>query len=186
MTYNEFRINTLKANTKKSFKVSNSYGARDAYRWGIKNKLFEISETDFRKIINTLNKALQDQLLQGKDIILPERLGRIEIRKYKTYVGLEGNKIKTNMSIDWQSTLKLWYEDEESCKNKVLIRCETPEKFKIIYNKSKAKYNNKTFYEFVPTRYLKTKLKELIINEGFDALLLWDKNGLYKHKCDSR
>lgn len=30
MTYNEFRINTLKANTKKFFKVSNSYGARDA------------------------------------------------------------------------------------------------------------------------------------------------------------
>ena len=185
MTYNDFRINTLKANTKKTFKIRNSYGARDAYRWSVKYKKIKISESDFREIINTLNKTLQDQLLQGKDIILPNRLGRIEIRKYKTYVGLEGGKLKTNLSVDWKNTLKLWHEDEESYHNKSLVRHETPEKFKILYNKSKAKYCNKVFYSFSPTRDLKLKLKEIINNKGFDALLLWDKNGLYKHKCNS-
>ena len=182
MTYEEFRIGTLKANQKKHhFKINNSYGTKDAYRWARKNKLIrrELSETNFRKIINGLNQSLQDQLLSGKDIKFPEQLGRIEIRKYDTFVNLEGGKIRTNLSIDWDKTLRLWYEDEEAYNNKSLVRCETQEKFKIIYNKKKAKYNNKVFYEFTPTRQIKLKLKELINNQGFDALLLRDKYGIY-------
>ena len=188
MTYEEFRISTLKANQKKHhFRVNNSLGIKDAYRWCIKHRQIDksISEKDFRIIINALNQSLQDQLLQGKDINLPERMGRIEIRKYQTYVGLEGGKIKTNLSVDWDKTLRLWFEDKEAYDNRTLIRCETKEKFKFIYNKSKAKYNNKVFYEFTSTRSLRLKLKELINNQGFDALLLVDKNGLHKCKCDS-
>lgn len=188
MTYKEFRISTLKANQKKHhFRVNNSLGIKDAYRWCIKHRQIDksISEKNFRIIINALNKSLQDQLLQGRDINLPERMGRIEIRKYQTYVGLEGDKIKTNLSVDWDKTLRLWFEDKEAYDNRTLIRCETKEKFKFIYNKSKAKYNNKVFYEFTPTRSLRLKLKELINNQGFDALLLADKNGLHKCKCDS-
>ena len=188
MTYEEFRIATLKANTKKHhFRVNNSYGTKDSYRWCIKNKLINksVSEKDFRKIINALNKSLQDQLLQGKDATFPLLMGRIEIRKYNTFVGLEGNKIKTNLSVDWKKTLKLWYEDKESFINKTLVRCETKEKFKFIYNKCKAKYNNKAFYEFTVTRSIKSKLKEIINNQGFDALLFSDKNGLHKYKCNS-
>lgn len=189
MTYEEFRINTLKATQKKHhFKVNNSFGIKDAYRWCIKHKQFDksISEKNFRIIINALNQHLQDQLLQGKDIHLPERMGRIEIRKYPAYVGLEGGKIRTNLSIDWDKTLRLWFEDKEAYDSRTLIRCETKEKFKFIYNKNKAKYNNKIFYEFTPTRNLKLKLKELINNQGFDALLLVDKNGLHKYKRNSR
>lgn len=188
MTYEEFRVGTLKANQKKHhFKVNNSYGIKDAYRWCIKHKQIDksISEKDFRVIINSLNQSLQDQLLQGRDINLPERMGRIEVRKYPTYVGLEDGKIKTNLSVDWDKTLRLWFEDKEAYENKTLIRCETKEKFKIIYNKRKAMYNNKVFYEFTPTRDLRLKLKERINNQGFDALLLADRNGLHRHKCDS-
>ena len=189
MTYEEFRISTLKANQKKHhFKIHNSYGIKDAYRWCIKNKLFDktISEKDFRVIINTLNLSLQDQLLQGKDIKLPEFMGRIEVRKYKTYVDFEEGKLVTNLKIDWDKTLRLWFEDKEAYNNKTLIRCETKEKFKIIYNKRKAKYNNKIFYEFTPTRDLKLKLKEKINNNSFDALLLRDRNGLHRYKRYSR
>jgi hypothetical protein len=188
MTYEEFRIGVLKANQKKHhFKVHNSYGTKDAYRWAMKHKQIrrDLSETNFRVIINALNQSLQDQLLQGKDIKLPESMGRIEIRKYTTFVGLEEGKIKTNLAIDWDKTLKLWYEDKDAYINKTLIRCETNEKFRIVYNKHKAKYNNKIFYDFTPTRDIKLKLKELINNQGFDALLLYSKNGLCRCKCHS-
>ena len=190
MTYEEFRIGTLKANQKKHhFKVHNSYGAKDAWRWMKKHKFLdigqEITEKQLRKIICGLNQTLQDQLLQGKDANLPELMGRIEIRKYHTFVGLEGNRIRTNLSVDWDKTLRLWFEDKEAYENKTLVRCETKEKFKFYYNKGKAKYKNKTFYEFTPTRDIKLKLKEIIDNQGFDALLFIDKNGLHKHKCDS-
>lgn len=188
MNYEEFRINTLRANTKKHhFKVNNSYGTKDAYRWCIKNRLIDksLSETDFRKIINALNQLLQDQLMQGRDANLPELMGRIEIRKYGTFVGLEGDKIRTNLAVDWKRTLRLWFEDEESYNNKTLVRCETKEKFKFYYNRRLAKYKNKSFYEFTPTRSVKLRLKELINNQGFDALLFTDENGLHKYKCNS-
>lgn len=188
MTYEEFRIGVLKANQKKHhFKVNNSYGAKDAYRWCIKHKMIDksISEKTFRIIINAFNQSLQDQLLKGGDINLPERMGRIEVRKYDTHINLKDGKIITNLAIDWDKTLRLWYEDEEAYNNRTLVRCETAEKFKFIYNKGKAWYNNKTFYEFTPTRDFKRKLKDKITNQGFDALLLNNRHGLHKCKCNS-
>lgn len=185
MTYEEFRIGILKANQKKHhFKIHNSYGTKDAYRWSLKHKCIErnLSEKDFRKIINTINQSLQDQLLQGKDIVFPELMGKLEIRKCPTFVSLEGNGIKTNMTVDWDKTLRLWYEDREAYDNKTIIRCETKEKFKFHYNKQRAKYNNKIFFEFTPTRDMKLKLKKIIENQGFDALLFTDDYGLYKCK----
>lgn len=189
MTYEEFRIGVLKANQKKHhFKVRNSYGTKDAYRWAMKHKMIDksLSEKDFRKIINALNQSLQDQLLQGRDIRLPAVMGRIGIRKLPVFIGLEEGKIRTNLPVDWDKTLRLWYEDEESYMNKTLVRCDEKEKFKFHYDKSSALYNNKLFFEFTPTRNIKLKLKNIIDNQGFDALLLKDRNGLHKCKRDSR
>ena len=183
MSYEEFRIGVLKANQKKHhFKVNNSYGTKDAYRWAIKNRLIDrnISEKDYRKIINRLNQSLQDQLLSGKDMKLPCALGRIEVRKYETFVSLEGGKMRSNLAIDWDKTLRLWYEDKDAYDNRTLVRCEAKEKFVFMYCKSRANYKNKTFYEFTPTRDIKKKLKDIINNKGFDALLLYSKDGLHK------
>jgi hypothetical protein len=183
MTYEEFRIGVLKANQKKHhFKVNNSYGTKDAYRWSIKNKLIDkaMTEKDFRKIINVLNQSLQDRLMKGLDAKFPEGMGGIGVRKFNAFVSLEGDKIKTNMAVDWASTLKLWYEDKEAFCNKTLVRCDTKEKFKFVYAMKKANYKNKIYYEFTPTRSLKLKLKEIINKQGFDALSLNYKDGLPK------
>ena len=169
-------------------KIHNSYGTKDAYRWCIKNKYISrsLSEKDFRIIVNTINQYFQDRLLQGYDIKLPEMMGVIEIRKYKTHIGFEDGKLMTNMAVDWDKTLKLWYEDKESYDNRKLVRCDTKERFKIFYNKTKAKYNNKVFYRFSFTRDIRIKLKNIINNQGFDALLTYSKDGLYRCKCNSR
>ena len=125
MTYDKFRVDILKANTKKHhFKINNSYGTKDAYRWCVKNKLIPktLSEKDFRIIINAINQHLQDQLLLGKEAKFPQNMGSVEVRKFKTYVGLEEDKIRTNLAIDWDKTLKLWYEDDEALQSKTLVR----------------------------------------------------------------
>jgi hypothetical protein len=189
MTYDEFRISVLKASQKKHhFKITNSYWTKDAYRWCITNKLIDksISEKNFREIINTLNQSLQDRLLKGFEVRLPERMGSIEVRKYKTNIRFENGRLVTNLSVDWDKTLRLWYEDEEAYAKKTLIRCETKERFVFVYSKRKAKYKNKVFYEFTPTRSMRLKLKEKINKQGFEALLLYDKNGLYKYTRHSR
>ena len=52
---------------------------------------------------------------------------------------------------------------------KILIRQEVKEIFKILYNRSKANYNNKSYYEFTPNRYLKLGLKDNINLNKLDA-----------------
>ena len=182
MSYDNFRKTVLKAEGKHNFEVTNSNGTKEAWRWIKKNKWLNIgqpiTERQFGLIVKAINSTLQDQLLQGKDVTFPYRMGRLEIRKYKTIIQIREGKVVARLPIDWERTLKLWYEDEESYKNKILVRQEAKEGFVIYYNRTKAVYTNKSFYQFIPLRKIKIRLKHKILSEGFDALLLKKKNEL--------
>ena len=172
MTFEEFRKQTLKVNQSRKHKVTNSIGVYDIYKYIRKNKWEgigqKITEKQFYAIIRTLNKALIDQLFQNKDVRLPY-LGQLELRKKETKVKFIDNRLIVTKPIDWDQTLKLWYEDQEAKEQKILIRGEQKEVYKIHYNKSRAKYKNKAFFEFQPNRQIKVKLKEYIINNKIDA-----------------
>lgn len=175
---NEFRKNILKVNQTRIHKVKNSFGVQDAYRYIKRNKQFcleyPITTHQFYRIIRTLNKYLAEQLSLGIDITLPCKLGVLELRKKPVKIKFENNKLVTNLPIDWDNTLKLWQEDKEAYNNKTLIRMEENQIFKIYYNKSKANYNNKQFYQFKVNREIKKKLKHNIKEEGLDAFKLYD------------
>lgn len=176
MTYEEFRKQELKTNTKKNFKIKNSGTSYSAYKWIRHNKWFDlnqpITEHQFYTIIRQINDFYAEQLSNGKDIKLPNRMGLLYLVKLNTYVKFEDNKLKTNKPIDWQATLKLWYEDSESKANKVLIRKDNKLLFKLIYNKSKALYNNKGFYKFLFNRKIKINLKNNINENKIEAFTL--------------
>jgi len=103
-------------------------------------------------------------------------MGTLEVRKRLGTVKIVDGKLVNNLPVDWDTTLKLWAEDEESYKNKTIIRLEEDEIFIINYNKRKAIYNNKMFYQFNVNRKLKQRLKELIKNNEIDAFELWQNN----------
>lgn len=152
--------------------VTNSNGSKEAWRWLRKNKwlgLPPITEGKFGAVINAINSLYQKRLLQGKDIILPHYMGRIELRKRQSSVSLVGGELITTMPIDWKKTIDLWYEDKESRDRKYLVKRNPGDVFQVYYNKRKAKFNNKEFYKFIPTRSLRLKLKELINNGRIDA-----------------
>ena len=173
MEYDEFRINTLRAIGKKNFKVTNSNTLRSIYRALKKNHAIgDITEQQFSAIINEVHKCYIKHFLQGSDIIFPYNMGRIELKKRRTRVNFVNGKLETDYPIDWQRTLRWWYEDEDAKANKKLLRHEPRAVFRIIYNKSKAKYNNKVFYRFTPARSFKKLLKEKIINNEIDAFLM--------------
>lgn len=175
MNYNSFRKKVIKAKTKKKFKVRNSYGTKQVWRWLKKNKWLglenPITEKDFGLVIREVNKLLVEQLLSGHDIILPHRMGRIELRKYKTKIEYKDGKLITNLPVDWKRTLKYWHNDESSYKEKKLIRQEVKEVFRIVYSKKSANYNNKSFYQFIPNRDLKIELSKRIKEHKIDAFL---------------
>ena len=102
-------------------------------------------------------------------------MGEIVLRKYPAKITLQNGKVKTNLPIDWDATLKLWSEDKESYEKKTLIRIEEREIFKVLYDKSNALYNNKSFYSFELNRDVKVALKKQLKNGLLDAFMLCGK-----------
>src|SRR5690554_6806468 len=92
---------------------------------------------------------------------LLSKMGTIEIRKFsiEPKIGEDGELI-FHAPIDWDKTLRLWYEDEEAHKNKTLIKVENREVFKRFYNKLRANYKNKSFYDFLLNKNIKTNINK--------------------------
>lgn len=172
-THKEFRRKILKLEKPRLHKVRNSLGIYDAYKYIRKNKWFNmgqsLTEHEFYSIIRGINNLLSESLIQGHDILLPCGMGNIEVRKYDARFTFENGKVRTNLPIDWDRTLKLWSEDEEAYKERTLIKMEEKEIFKVYYNRIKADYNNKSLYEFAVNRDLKRRLKQRIKSGNFDA-----------------
>lgn len=174
---NEFRKKVLKVNKPRLHKVRNSNGIYDAYKWIRKNRWLNIgrplTEHEFYTIIRQVNNELAYSLIRGDDINLPNRMGRLELRKYDAKIRVDSNnKVITNLPIDWDRTLKLWSEDEEAYKERTLIKMEEKEIFKVFYNKKSANYENKSFMQFDVNRDIKRSLTQQIKNRAVDAFKL--------------
>lgn len=180
MDYAEFRRKVLKLGEKRNHKVKNSYGVYDAFKYyrkiKPKDKKYILTESQYFSIIRNINNLLIENLLHNNDIKFPSRMGSLEVRKRQTNIKIVDGKLVDNLPIDWDRTLKLWAEDEESYNNKTLIKLEEDEVFIINYNKKRAIYNNKMYYQFNVNRKLKQRLKELIKNNEIDAFELWQNN----------
>lgn len=171
----EFRKRVRKSTEHRKHKIRNSLGVYDAYKWIRKNKWLDIGkslkEHEFYSIIREINNLASKEISMGKEFKLPYRMGNIELRKYEKSIRIDNNgKLITNLPVDWDKTLKLWYEDNEAYLNKTLIRIEEDEIYKIIYNKNNANYNNRSFYEFIFNKDLKNRLKQNIKKGLVDAL----------------
>lgn len=179
-TLESFRNRVLKAGQPKTYKVRNSLGVYDAYKYYRKNKpkdkKYILTESQYFAIIRQTNLKLVELLLKGNIIALPKSMGTLEIRKYDVGVRFtsEGT-MATNLPIDWNKTLKLWYEDSESHRDKTLVRQEVSEVYKLYYNREKATYNNNSYYEFLFNKDLKIRLKQQIKRGYIDAPYLGRK-----------
>ena len=172
----EFRRKVLKVDHSKNHKVKNSIGVYDIYKHIRKNKWYDIgqpiTEHQFYTIIRQVNNVLADNLLKGNDIVFPNKMGRLEVRKFEPIIRFDDNKLTVRLPIDWDRTLKLWSEDEEAYKERTLVKMEEKEIFKVCYNKTRADFQNKGFYQLQINRDLKIALKKKIKLGNFDAFLL--------------
>lgn len=175
--YDEFKSSIQHLKDSRTHKITNSLGVYDAYKFIRKNKWFDIgralTEHEFYQIIRRVNSYLANELVSGNDIVFPNRMGRLELRKRISLPTVsDTGKLKVTYAIDWDKTLKLWYEDEEAFNNKTLIKIPEKNIFRIKYNKDSANYNNKSFIEFQVNRDIKTRLKQKIKNNEIDAFSL--------------
>lgn len=172
----EFRRKVLKVDHSRNHEVKNSIGVYDIYKHIRKNKWYNIgqpiTEHQFYTIIRQVNNVLADNLLKGNDIVFPNKMGRLEVRKFEPIIRFDDNKLTVRLPIDWDKTLKLWSEDEEAYKERTLVKMEEKEIFKVCYNKTRADFPNKGFYQLQINRDLKIALKKKIKLGNFDAFLL--------------
>lgn len=172
--YQEFENKVLKRYGHKKMKVTNSWGAYDAFKHMRKNKWYNIGrpvkENEFYKIIRSVNKLLANEIANGNTVVFPYRMGKLELRKVKRGVSIVNGKMRITYPVDWHSTLKLWYEDEEAKKNKSLIRHEAKEDYSIKYSKFAANYTNMIYYEFDLNRYIRLNLRDNITKGKIESL----------------
>ena len=185
MDYKEFNTKLKKGDQKKQAKVRNCFGVYDIYKYIRKNGWYDIGrplkEHEFYSIIRNVNRLLANEIANGNEVSFPWHMGRLEIRKSSVGVSLVDGKLINTYPIDWGSTMRLWYEDEESRNNKTLLRFEDKYAYSVRYNKFHANFENKSFYEFATNRFLKLALKENIKQGKIDTL--YDtKRTIYKHK----
>lgn len=176
----EFKRRIKKVNHPKKYKVNNSLGIYDGYKYYRKNKPkskeYVLTESQYFAITRKINLLLVEEIIQGHDVKLPHRMGSIELRKNNRSIKIgKDGKIRTNLPIDWNKTIELWYEDEEAHKNKTLVKVEEKEIFKIYYNRELANYNNNSYYEFLFNKDLKIRLSKRIKEGSVDALYLEKK-----------
>ena len=172
----ELRRQVLKVDHSRNHKDKNSIGVYDIYKHIRKNKWYDIgqpiTEHQFYTIIRQVNNVLADNLLKGNDIVFPNKMGRLEVRKFEPIIRFDDNKLTVRLPIDWDRTLKLWSEDEEAYKERTLVKMEEKEIFKVCYNKTRADFPNKGFYQLQINRDLKIAIKKKIKLGNFDAFLL--------------
>ena len=176
-SYKDFKSVIQGLQNTRTHKVTDSLGVYDAYKYIRKHKWFNISrpltEHEFYQIIRRVNNYLAEELVNGNDITFPNRMGKLELRKRNSLPVIDKNgSLKVTYAIDWDSTLKLWYNDEEAFNNKTLIRLPERSIFRVKYNKDSANYENKSFMEFQINRDIKTRLKQKIKNNEIDAFNL--------------
>lgn len=175
MDVEEFKKSVKKVSESRTYKVTNSYGGHDAYKWYRENiqqdPKVAVTLVNYLKIIRSVNDRLRELLANGTEIVLPCGMGMLELKKVQYYYDVSGGKVKTNIMIDWDKTLDLWAEDEECFEKKQLVRFTNKYRFKILYNKENAKFNNKSYYHFSVNRGLKKRLKENIRDNKIDAFI---------------
>ena len=175
MTEQEFKNKIKKVKSSRKYKITGSIGNYDIYKHIRKNKwcgLDPISEKDFYAIVRQMNLAMAQRLINGEEITLPCHMGTLEIRKVLRKLVIKDGKLRTNSPIDWNTTLSLWYNDEEARHQKLLVRNPNNEIFKVYYNKGKASYTNKSFYSFSLNRTIKQSIKTRASQGDLDAYLL--------------
>lgn len=172
-TFEEYR-NKFRHKKGTPLKVHNSFGAYDCYKLMRKNHWYDIGrpvlEKEFYAIIRGINDLLAENISNGETVHLPQRMGKLELRKFKRGVYLKDGKLKVTYPIDWLSTHKLWYEDEEAKKQKVFIRFEEPYVYHVKYCNHDAVYENKMFYQFDLNTFIKRALKKKIKSGKTDTL----------------
>lgn len=163
---------------KRNHRVKTDFGNGDYYRHFIKkHKMTHISRVKFGEILREFNGHVRDRIsTKGAEYIIPNKIGKIELRKIKTEVKIdEDGNILNNLPTNWKATRELWATNPRAKEKKIKIRYTNEHTdghtFRIFYRTSKANYKNKSIYKMQFNRSMKRQLSLSIFAGRIDAFL---------------
>lgn len=141
-----------------------------------KESLFYIDKKTYTSFLKSFFDEFVDAMIyENKEFNLPYRTGLMCIRKYQQKVKIVDGKVINKLPVDYNATLKLWEEDPEAKEKKQLVRHLNKNRmlYRFVVYKSKARFKNKEYYWFKPTRTNKLKLKDAIKNNMIEVYNLF-------------
>jgi len=166
-------------------KIKSDINTPEQYKYYIKqncenkDSLFYLSKKEYTDFLKEFfNEYVDEMLFSNTEMKLPFHTGMISVRKYEQKVKVVDGKIVSNLPINWNATLKLWDSDEEAKTSKKLVKFINKDRliYKYAFFKSYAKFKNKYFYWFKPTRTNKIKLANAIRNNKIEVYNLFTQD----------
>ena len=159
-------------------RVKTDFGSLDYYKSFIKKTgSSHISGVKFGEVLREFNEYIRERIAaKGVEYIMPNRVGKLELRKIKTELKIdEDGNIINNLPINWKATRELWAESEKAKEKGTKIRYTNEHTdghtFRIFYRTSKANYKNKSIYKMKVNRGMKRMLSKSIFAGRIDAFL---------------
>jgi len=163
---------------KRNHKIKCHHGMNSYYKHYKETTKNPISKQLYTAIVKEFLNDIRDEIsTNGYTFKLPQRLGKIELRKSKRTIKFdkEGNLIN-NLSINWKETNKLWKENLEAKIKKTKVRYTNEHTdgyvYKLVYLKYIANFKNKSLYTMSLNREMRRATAQPIINHKIDAFLL--------------
>lgn len=152
----------------------NYYNIRDSYYKSYKKDSDNpVDVKDYVSICNGFMKFLMRKLFEEGTVLIPERMGTLNIVGRKVKISFEDGKIK-GLAPDWASTKELWKEDPLAAKEKKLVYHFNEDtngiRYKFTWSKARVLAPNKTLYNLKMTRTNKRILSSLI-KQGKEYLI---------------
>lgn len=158
------------------FKITNSYGCRQYYRYYKCKRKSKLPEATFRKIlIDIIQQIIDDFLMNYLRVSLPHKMGELYIKQFElnVYKAPDG-KYKKRTPVHWGNTLKLWESDPEAYANKTLVKASHPHYHTLMYETHYGSFHNRRMFQLRTCRELNKRIfKQLTNNNNFR---LWQSN----------
>lgn len=140
----------------------------DSYKTYKKKCNEPVSNSMYRLVLALFNQYLIKNVLDGKEVSLPSRLGTLSIKGRKQKIEVDENGNIIGLAPDYKATREYWKKNPKAAKEKKLIyhmNYHTDQvRYKFYWSKKNVLVENKILYSLILSRANKRAAANLIKN----------------------
>ena len=127
----------------------------------------QVDKASYIALCYAYNRLMMDKILNGHKVVLPAKLGTVEVKGFKEKFNFENGVIR-GLSPNWRQTKELWENNPEAkAEGKVIYNTNEHSsgvRYKFLWSKKNCHVRNNTSYGLTIARGAKRELSKLIFN----------------------